>query len=134
MTDRHFSWIEENNPSEIDKLQFFDEDFADNFSSKVMNSLGFNGPQYNLGCLLFGLSNESGNRTRYFGNGGSHPLLVREKEANHSARLFRLLQVGQDLGHTTPICERFAEQEDKNIYFSNGIDILHLPNVVSCEQ
>ncbi len=133
LVDRHFSGIsQEGDQSDEGLNQFFDEDFADNFSTKIMVSLDMTEKENNLGCLLFGSANESAGRVNYFGSNTVHPLVINNTDDVHAASLHRLLQVAHDFGSTTQICKDFYTEEKKNIYFVNGTKIITIPEIKTC--
>ncbi len=137
LVGRHYYWVDEMNEDEkptlaINKKQFFDEDFADHFSSEVLKRSDLKSPENNLSCLLFRNSNEKDGKISFFGNSKYHPM-VQSEGADHSAWLFRLLQIATDLGHMTPSCTTFVENENRDIYFLDN-KLVRVPKIKSCDS
>lgn len=115
-------------------IRHLHEDFADHFSSKVLERLRLTTKEYNLGCLLiekFSMPNIKGTFISW-GN-SEHPMFSSYNE-KHSAPVFRLIQIAQDLGHSTAACQKFAQEESQKSYTMETGQTLMVPEVKQCRK
>ncbi len=132
LKNRHFeSFI---NDGGVNKEKYLSEDFADHFSSQVLKHMGLTSPQHNLACLFFNnIKFEKENvDVPFYLSSTKHPLITTDDDDEHSSDTFRLLQVSSDLGHLTPACQIYAQNESGKTYPEADGSSMVTPMVRQC--
>ncbi len=133
LKDRHFGF----NPQLTNSLSrgtYLVEDSADHFSNLVLREMGYTARNNNLACLFFQNAQfvRDGFNLPLFYTTPLHPM-VSPSDESHSAPTFRLLQIANDLGHSTESCREYAQAEASKVFQNeNGVNF-QVPTVRQCD-